>query len=581
MLWLTIPLLVIGLSLVVLWTILYIIFSRSPEKKWRDDILKVMARAKRRAYQEQADLSRLESDKQQEATVLWNEDFSTFLSTVPTSELDAFPGIGQGTIDKLQGAGYSSLESLQRARIQIYGIGQKGAANIYHAVHDLTSQKKRQFASGDCPQAQALNRRLIGLDSKYERLEREGTARVEAVEGIIRSLQQRYIRARNLTLVTFWTKDLTEVLPAQFLNQDLPDLNSIMNQAEENAIAVVQPARTPAAISGKKPNLSLVRKAPEIVRWENHLGNRPPVRKSSTNKTFETLPSVIPVLSVKEGLKSPSSNRSSSPNPKSVPLAVTLKTDPPPSIQAHSDSQEQNRKLTELDFKVQFAFLVARLDGPLVTSAKNLIYNYFHNEYTDDTAQWNRAQALCAHYEKGSITSFENRIRLFQELFTADEGQRVLRLGARILQASSRECNKAGALLQKMAGDLKISFALENGSVNISEPPTGFLQPHPTYGTSAAKKKDDYLRILDIDPSLTISADLVRRQFNHYWEKFIPEKAASLGADVVQIMENKRQEVKMAATALLEELGEKLELPNDHQPKPLRENRDLDEEFGA
>jgi len=156
MLWLTIPLLVVALSVVVLWSILYILFCRRPEKKWRDKVLQLMARARGRAYQEQEELSRLASDKHEEVKAIRDEAFSSFLGAIPVSELEIFPGIGPATVSKLESAGHSTLASLQRARIRIHGLGKKRLADIYHAVRELTRQVKSRFDSRACPQAHAL-----------------------------------------------------------------------------------------------------------------------------------------------------------------------------------------------------------------------------------------------------------------------------------------------------------------------------------------------------------------------------------------------------------------------------------------
>src|SRR6266446_746448 len=95
MLWLTIPLLVVALSVVVLWSILYILFCRRPEKKWRDKVLQLMARARRKAYQEREELSRLASDRHEEAEAIQDEAFSSFLGAIPVSELESFLASGR------------------------------------------------------------------------------------------------------------------------------------------------------------------------------------------------------------------------------------------------------------------------------------------------------------------------------------------------------------------------------------------------------------------------------------------------------------------------------------------------------
>src|SRR6266849_10156776 len=150
MLWLTVPLLVVVLSVLVLWSILYILFWRSPEKKWRDRVLHLVARAKRRAYQEQQVRSRLGFEKRQEKDAIRDQAFSSFLASIPVSQLETFSGIGPVTVTKLRSDGYSTLASLQEAAINIYGLGEKRLADIDRAVRALTRQAKSRFDSGAC-----------------------------------------------------------------------------------------------------------------------------------------------------------------------------------------------------------------------------------------------------------------------------------------------------------------------------------------------------------------------------------------------------------------------------------------------
>ncbi len=593
MLWLTIPLLVVALSVVVLWSILYILFCRRPEKKWRDKVLQLMARARGRAYQEREELSRLASDKHEEVEAIRDEAFSSFLIAIPVSELEIFPGIGPATVSKLESAGYLTLASLQRARIRIHGLGEKRLADIYHAVRELTRQVKSRFDSRACPQAHALQPHLVELDSKYQQREKVGAARLNAAEHAISSLHRPFALARKLNLITFWLKDWDDVLPPEVLNQGLLDPDSMVSQAEENAIAVLKEKRKLASTPepfGKGPSINKVSqtspiKVPHAPHWEDYLGNPPP-RQVSANKRSDPLQSVVPappVLSVNERIEPPScipvlpekSIKKIARPSKHAPLSVSLRSTAPA-----SDLQQENCQLDKLEFSIQFAFLIARLDGTLSPSARKLIHDYFQEQHGSEAALGNRAKAYCVHLERGPI-KFENGIGQFHKLFTADERSRLISLGRQIIQASDRESKKAAALLQKMAGDLQISLVLENAAAKTAEPPPDSPQPLATQCAPLATSKDDYLRILEIDPSWTISADSVRRQFNHVCGKYAAERAVSLDREFVALFDKKREEIKIAATALLQELGEELESTTSSQPKALRENPDLDKEFGV
>jgi hypothetical protein len=88
--------------------------------------------------------------------------------------------------------------------------------------------------------------------------------------------------------------------------------------------------------------------------------------------------------------------------------------------------------------------------------------------------------------------------------------------------------------------------------------------------------------ILEIAPTIPLSPELVRRQYHLLHERYNPEKVVSLGPEFVEMTEKKRQDISIAANALIEQLGEKLELHTaEPSPKSLRENPDLDAAFGA
>jgi hypothetical protein len=125
-----------------------------------------------------------------------------------------------------------------------------------------------------------------------------------------------------------------------------------------------------------------------------------------------------------------------------------------------------------------------------------------------------------------------------------------------------------------MAGDLKISF-LPGISHNAA------LKPSAGPPNISEVDRGDCLRVLEIDPHLPVTAELVRRHFNLLAEKLRPERVASLGSEFVETMEKKREKVKAAATFLLGEFGENLDVPELAEPKGLRDNPDLDAVFGV
>ena len=87
------------------------------------------------------------------------------------------------------------------------------------------------------------------------------------------------------------------------------------------------------------------------------------------------------------------------------------------------------------------------------------------------------------------------------------------------------------------------------------------------------------LASLEIDPALSLSADLIRRQYNALMARYAAEKFAAAGPEFVAMASSKREAVHAAATTLLEPFGEPLEEPAVNGPPELRHNPDLDAMF--
>jgi hypothetical protein len=123
-----------------------------------------------------------------------------------------------------------------------------------------------------------------------------------------------------------------------------------------------------------------------------------------------------------------------------------------------------------------------------------------------------------------------------------------------------------------------------------SAPPKRQIEPSPNASSnddkhaevSAKSRRDQLLAILEIEASVPLSADLVRRHYTRLMDKFAPEKVQALGSDVVAVIQRKQQEVEQAARTLIAQWNEELSPKNSELiPKDLRHNPDLDALFGA
>jgi hypothetical protein len=106
---LALVLVVAVLTTLICGLIFYVQFFLSPEKRWRDKLLDALAAAQRRARGAREELEQLGRDQAAEASSLQDEAFRSYLAEVSVNEVEAYPGIGPGTVGKLRGAGYVSL----------------------------------------------------------------------------------------------------------------------------------------------------------------------------------------------------------------------------------------------------------------------------------------------------------------------------------------------------------------------------------------------------------------------------------------------------------------------------------------
>src|SRR5207302_9513338 len=95
--------------------------------------------------------------------------------------------------------------------------------------------------------------------------------------------------------------------------------------------------------------------------------------------------------------------------------------------------------------------------------------------------------------------------------------------------------------------------------------------------------RENLLALLEIDAGMPLTAELVRRQYNHLMERYALEKFEAAGPEFVALAQSKRESLLAALTALLNTLGEKVEtpVPADTAPQELRHNPDLDAVLGG
>lgn len=571
--------LLLSLTALVSWLVLYIQFCNSVEKRWAAQVLNLLHDADRCVRSENRQLQELKKKRDSEAQSLHERAFAAHLGDYSVDELEAYPGIGPATVGKLRAAGFVNLVALHRARIHIHGLGEKRLTDINHAIRDLLSKARRIFEAGSCRQAQVLTDQLAALSNRYDRLQAKARARIRAAEEFIDSLGEKVESARSVTF-RHWFRPISNdaLIPPELMEGSLPDLDVALRTAEN------------------------------------------PVAHSGIAKYPKTTADAVPVIEI----SAPSQVVTSTQTTKHASV-IPANSEPEMPDETH---------LVMMELTIQFAFGVARADGPTTWTERELIQQHLRKRFGYNRALLNRAEAFLAQYETAAI-DWEWCLGEINRRFTSEHRIALMEFAGQIVAVSGNETDRATPFLNRLSQYLRVPpVALphrEPASPSIvppkpsPSPPQTFkssapqrpassrvvsaappvalqlssavpaVSPSPTLLTSppatppvlpspkpTGPTSNECLGLLEISPDTPLSADLVRRQWNLLSERLAPEKVASMGPEFVKLAQAKLAALRRAAESLLQAMGEKLETkPATSPAQDLRHNPDLDDVFGG
>jgi predicted flap endonuclease-1-like 5' DNA nuclease len=607
---------VIGLILAVLvlaalisGLIFYIQFCNSPEKQWAKQVVALLGDARRKLRAERKALESLGEEKRVQADSITEKAFRRYLAKTSVDELQAYSGIGPGTVAKLREDGYHNLSQLRGATIRIHGLGEKRLSDIDVAVRDLVKQALNKFETGTSPEARENAQQIAELDEEYKQLDYMRRSCIEAAEAVLRQVEDLAEYARKVTYYEFVRPSSEEpAVPSEIQEAPLPDLDSIVQEAGQTARkrfsqqakkASMQPPSKPVQVAQppttKPPGLHTV--AVEI--------QEPALERSPTGRTEKrysnpvAIPVAPPTASGQKPIAHDPQMRNNTDSDSHLGKVGTTqapsKTDMPPHLRI-------------MEATIQLAFLAARVDGSANPRANALIQEHMRKRYAYDVPLFNHAKGFCAHYETAAIDR-DKCFRTIMELCAPDHRASLLEFIESIMTASGPLSSLTQRCLTAWRSYLGVPEPARPAAspvppdaqkrldppANVQtakdrRPPTedpNKKRPESPRGREVGKPppaptEQEYRSILEIDPSHPLSTDLVRRQYRLLQERFAPEKVHAMGGDVIATVERKRAAVRAAAAALLEKMGEKLsDDPDQRQPQELRANPDLDDVFGV
>ncbi len=490
-------------------------FRHSPAYLWR-------ARLRRRIeeLQGQLQLPDRPTDMQTKGAKLGETLFQTHLQSIPCSAVIGFPGIGQGTADRLIGAGRTTLASLVGYDFErIPGVGPVKAAEVKAAVRQLWSDAKARFESGGCLEGREFQKLWAEMAAADWAEKQSRTRRNAAIE-----------------------RTLDAMRPLLQLSDDVTYWNHLFH-------------------GGQVPGLTdevMDRPLPEVV--------------------VEAVP--VPVVHVAKPVAPPMRE---SPTPALAAKAVSRPAAPPDlfrqALQAPPSSPaSEHPLLPKLRAYCTFALVVAKADGKIAKSERKEVRELLASTFGHDLALVRFIDPVMEQIEK-AVPPENVALADILKLTTADERRMLYTVAERIADAAGERGTREVEALRRIAAALEVTLAgraSDGVRPEIRDVPPISTQP------SLARPANEPRLILEIEPAAQLSPELIRRRFLLLTERADPAKAAALGPEFAAMAEAKRADIRRAALQLMEPFGEPLEAPAaPPPPSDIRHNPDLDDVFGA
>src|SRR5438128_1971513 len=114
--------------------VLWFLYHRTPETKWRQRVFALRQEVSRGIRAEIREIEALPRGRRAEEDALRDHALSRLVARIPVEDLLSYPGIGEATVAKLRDYGYGHVGALIDVRPRLPGLGHKRIADIDHAV---------------------------------------------------------------------------------------------------------------------------------------------------------------------------------------------------------------------------------------------------------------------------------------------------------------------------------------------------------------------------------------------------------------------------------------------------------------
>lgn len=563
----TVALILVLIAPCAVWLYFLALFNRSPQKQWADQVLTLLSRA-RRLHQGECDRAALLDRRfEQQISEKAAAAFAECCKAVTVEALTNYDGIGLGTVSKLREFGVRNLADLRRFNLMsIPGIGEKRSNDILRAARDLEAKVRAQFDRGELPAARRLEVEVAALRHQLAWQKNQAQARLQAAERLLRQLQQAEAEALAVTFFR-WLSGTPKNIRAELI--ELPRINL---EAELQAAAADVPPPSPAInLAGTSGTPAPAAMTPTTNAAQPPPPASPPPSTGAIPATRAPAPEQQPVGSPPAS----ASGTSATARAREQTAAV---------VSARPPSPEECRA-GFVEAGIALAMVVARAHGRVTQAERRLIDQFVAKHTQGDVVLANKGRNWLAHYESAAIDLKKQLLQA--EKYTTQSERIVLLQLAKAVAAASNDINtQEMVILDRIAAQWDIPWEDVHEAPKCHAPSADATGEQTFADTPAAGKAAteesaaDPRAVLEISEGVTLSADLIRRQYRLLRERYDPAKMERLGPEFVAIARNKRDAVEAAAACLIQRFGEPLELPETGpSPADLRHNPDLDQLF--
>jgi len=554
-------------------------YSQTAERQWAQRVLR--HRNQLRTRFERADRGPPEAEDKE---TLRQDYFARYLETISFRKVLGYPGIGPGTVSRLEEWNFRHLgEMVGYDFMRLPGFGPVKSQEMTYAVTQLLNEAKSTFRAGACREAQEFQRELAKRQARREALAKQLAAEAKALRQALRSMDDLVSLAEQVSFLKFLQGESAAGLDELLMGRGLPEVPDPFPREDLGPGRSEEPARRPPSPRDAAPPVAVL---------------LPPVTPTSVPPAIPTarpLPAPasgtgVIVASAPATTTGTTSNRP----PQDLfqeALQNTGSTSAPP------PPHPGRARLTAL---AQLYLWMAKADGRIAKAELTTIRELLTSEFGHDEVLTRFIDPTLEQYQKSTLEEGPivaaiqavmlpvDRTRLLQRLETVADasGERNEREIACLTRIQERLELTATELPRSWPTSVSPASVPKSvpKSVPASDParsPAGSSTESPTVSMSIPPEPDPRV-VLEIDPAHELTVDLIRRRYLQLWEQTDPKQAARLGVEFEALAQAKRERIRRAAETLMAPFGEPLDPPPAPPPSAdMRDNPLLDDIFGA